>query len=308
MNSKSIQDISRSPFWIIRLSGAGALALLLIRGLDIGPLHTDVLIHRAWFSEVGVGGFAERYLDWNQRHLLVGLINQAAYLVFHENDLPYHIIFQASRILEGAFLAAIVFQLVQWRKLAIVTGLSLMFTPIRLAELYQGINWYIEPTLALLLGSSYFYIVSLKGKTIPAPLTYGISIAFYSVSVLTYESGLPWIAVNMFLGWLLYADRPLWGRAWNVLRDALPFIAIGLAVVVIILVVFEPWVGLAPNSESVSITRFLRQIGTLLTFPTVYWRVFGTAFRDGYAIWFLLAMAATGLGCVCKLEPENDSS
>jgi hypothetical protein len=71
MNSFA-QSIRRSPLWIVFIICAGLLMKLIVRGLDIGPLHTDVVIMRAWFHEVGIGGYVDRYLDVNQRHLLDG--------------------------------------------------------------------------------------------------------------------------------------------------------------------------------------------------------------------------------------------
>ena len=303
------QTLKHSPLWTVCLVGLGALVVLVARGLDIGPLHTDVLIHRAWFSEVGPEGFTKRYLDWNQRHLLVGPVNAAAYVLFEEHDAPYNVIFQASRIFEGVFMAGIVYQLVQRRWLAICAGLAVMFTPIRLPELYQGINWYIEPTLTLLLASSYYYLLSLRLDRIRW-LLYALSVVLYSISVLIYESGLPWIAVNMFLGWIALVDQRWRDRLWRVVRDALPIIAVGIAVMFIVLFVFEPWEGLAPNEESISIGRFVVQIGSIVTFPGVYARVLRFAVHDGYMLRIILlaVLAGISLPALARLAGPHDET
>src|SRR5258708_32850930 len=103
--SRVANSIRRSPTLIVLLIGTALLLVLLARGLNIGPLHTDVIIQRAWFKEVGVAGFPQRLFDSNQRHVLVGPVYAALYTLFGENDLPYNVIFQASRGFEGVFMA-----------------------------------------------------------------------------------------------------------------------------------------------------------------------------------------------------------
>src|SRR5258708_1967583 len=70
--SPFLATIRRSPAWIVLLIGTTLLLVLLARGLNIGPLHTDVIIQRAWFHEVGVAGFPQRMFDSNLRHVLYG--------------------------------------------------------------------------------------------------------------------------------------------------------------------------------------------------------------------------------------------
>src|SRR5579859_7732073 len=139
-------SVKRSPAMVVLIIGSLLLAILFARGLDIGPLHTDIIIQRAWFHEVGVAGFPQRMFDSNQRHILYGPIYALMYSAFGENDLPYHLVYQISRVLEGVFMAGLVYQLSSRRSLAICAGLALMLTVIRVRELYQEVNWFIEPT------------------------------------------------------------------------------------------------------------------------------------------------------------------
>jgi hypothetical protein len=120
---------------------------------------------------------------------------------FAENDLPYHVIFQLSCVLKGVFLAGIVRQSTGRYLVALCAGLALMLTPIRLPELYQGINWYIEPTLTLLLASPCTYLLYVRYPSSSYRMGLHISsVLLYSASVMTCESGLPWLGVNVFLG------------------------------------------------------------------------------------------------------------
>src|SRR5258708_23779214 len=134
----------------------------MLRGLDIGPLHTDVIIERAWFKEVGIAGFPQRMFDSNQRHILFGPLYALVYSLVGENDLVYNLVFQSSRVLEGIFMAGLVYQLTRRPTLAIFAGLALIMTVIRVRELYQQVNWLIELSLAALLASSYLYVLSLR--------------------------------------------------------------------------------------------------------------------------------------------------
>jgi hypothetical protein len=80
--------IDRTPTRAVLGVGLCMMIVLLVRGLDIGPLHTDVIIHRAWFDEVGIRGFSQRYFDWNQRHLLVGPTNTLACVLSRKTICP----------------------------------------------------------------------------------------------------------------------------------------------------------------------------------------------------------------------------
>ncbi len=88
-------------------------AIVAVRGLNIGPLDTDVIIMRAWYKETGKIGFAERYFAVNQRHPLAGPVISMAYQMFGEWDLPYHLIFQLSRLGQGVLLTALIHSLTQ---------------------------------------------------------------------------------------------------------------------------------------------------------------------------------------------------
>jgi hypothetical protein len=304
-----MHSITRSPLRTVLLLGVGVLLVLIVRGLDIGPLQTDVIIAYAWFHEVGVRGWTERYLDVNQRHLLVGPFFSFVYWLIKEHSIGYHVIFQASRILEGAFMAGIVFHLTRQRRLlAICAGLALMFTPIRLAELYQGVNWYIEPTLALLLASTYTYLLSIRQPS-HRRLWYVTSVLCYAVSVLLYESGLPWIAVTMLAGWVALETLPKRARLWRIVRDAIPSMGVALFLAVIILLVLDPWKGLAPDSGAASPQRLIEQLGTAFTFPDLYLGRLRVTTEDGYLARTVLAAVAFGGGALLLMRitpPDPD--
>jgi hypothetical protein len=251
-----LRFISDSPALTVLAIGLGLFSILLVRGLDFGPLQTDVIIIRSWFNQVGVGGFSQRYFDVNQRHILAGPFYALVYSLFGEQDLPYNAIFQLSRVFEGVFMAGLVYQLTRRRALAVCAGLALMLTLIRVRELYQGINWFIEPTLVLLLASSYTYLRGLRAAS-RRWLWYLLSLALYVISILIYESGLPWIGVNLFLGWAARREEPARRRVWLAVRDALPGgLAAGLRAF-LVLAVFVPWQGLAPDASAGSPLRVL---------------------------------------------------
>lgn len=271
----------KSPVLLALIVGGCLLFILLVRGLDIGPLQTDVIIFRAWFREVGLGGFSERYFAVNQRHFLVGTLYTLIYGLFGEWDLPYHVIFHASRIFEGVFLAGIVYQLTRRFLLSICAGLALMLTVIRVPELYQEINWFIEPTLGLLLASSYFYLRSLRAPS-HGVLWYILSVIAYIVSILIYEAGLPWIQVNLFLGWFVRSDQTWRSRLWHTVRDALPSLAVAVATGIAVLFVYKPWDTLTPDTSAGFIARFVQELGTVLTFPLVFLDTVRLTGHDGY--------------------------
>ena len=129
--------LRRSPVVLVLLFGLVTIAVLVIRGLNFGPLHTDIEVSLVWIDTYGIWGFIEQYIEFNQRHILAAPRNAFAYWAFGEHMLPYHLIFQTSRVFEGVFLASIVHQLTRRRMLAISAGLALSLTPIRLGALYQ---------------------------------------------------------------------------------------------------------------------------------------------------------------------------
>ena len=77
----------KSPALAVLLIGLILFLVLLIRGLNIGPLQTDVIIIRAWFHDVGVSGFSQRYFEANQRHILAGPLIAFVYSLVGESDL-----------------------------------------------------------------------------------------------------------------------------------------------------------------------------------------------------------------------------
>ncbi len=290
-----------SPTVVVVIIGGALFCVLLARGLDIGPLQTDVIIHRAWFKELGVAGFSQRLFASNQRHILYGAIYDVLYRLWGEHDLGYHIIFQLSRVFQGVFMAGVVYQLTRRRALAVCAGLALMLTVIRVRELYQENNWFIEPTLALLLASSYTYLISLRA-TSRRWLWYALSLTCYVFSILIYESGLPWIGVNLFLGWIMRWEQPLRLRTWRAVRDVLPAILSAGIVLYLVLFVFSPWTGLAPDASAGSPLRVVSQLDTLLTFPSVYFHYLRDTLNDGYTPMFLLfAVIAVIIGCLSIL-------
>jgi hypothetical protein len=117
--------------------------------------------------------------------------------------------------------AGIVRQLTGRYLVALCAGLALMLTPIRLPELYQGINWYIEPTLTLLLASPCTYLLYVRYPSSSYRMGLHISsVLLYSASVMTCESGLPWLGVNVFLGWFARDEVPWRERTRLAARDS----------------------------------------------------------------------------------------
>lgn len=292
---------------VVLIISGGLFCVLLLRGLDIGPLQTDVIIHRAWFKEVGVGGFSQRIFADNQRHILYGPIYAVLYSLFGEHDLGYHVVFQLSRVFQGVFMAGVVYQLTRRRTLAVCAGLALALTVIRVRELYQENNWFIEPTLALLLASSYCYLISLRTNS-RRWVWYTLSIFCYVFSILIYESGLPWIGVNLFLGWIMRLDQPLRLRTWRAIRDTVPILLFGGAVAFLVIVVFKPWTGLAPDSNVGSPLRLLSQLGILLSFPAVYLQYLRDTLKDGYTAMFLLFAGIATVASVLFLLNDDARS
>ncbi len=279
---RSIENVlKRSPALTVLIIGGVLLGILVLRGLDIGPLHTDIIIQRAWFKQVGVAGFPQRMFDSNERHVLYGWVYAGMYAIFGENDLPYHLVYQVSRLLEGVFMAGLVFQLSRRRSLAICAGLALMLTVIRVRELYQEVNWFIEPTLALLVASSYCYVLSLRVSRWRR-LLYTLSVVLYLVSILEYESGIPWIGVNLLIGWLVLNDRPWRARLWQSFRDALPGLLLGAAYTIIVLYGFKPPTTIAPDTIPFAPLRILQQTATLVTFPALLLNTLHLTGSDGY--------------------------
>lgn len=280
----------QSPVLLLSLVALGALLVLMARDLNIGHLQTDVIILRAWMREVGEAGFTDRYFSVNQRHLLVGPVYTLAYQLFGENNLPYNIIFQASRLLQGVFLGGVVYQFARHWTLALCAGLALMFTPVRLPELYQGINWYIEPTLTMLVASSYFYLLALRARA-GRGLAYVMSVSLFVVSILIYESGLPWVGVQLFLGVMARESMPIRRRLLLAVWDALLPLAAALILAWLVLFVFEPWDTLKPDVSGSLVDRLLVSLATLPGFPVLWARLGMIAARDGY----LLPVAVFGV-------------
>jgi hypothetical protein len=194
----------RSPLFMVALIGTAILFILVIRGLDFGPLHTDVEVLIVWAKAYGFWGFIERFHEFNQRHVLAGPATALVSVLFGHNMFPLNFLIALSRVLEGAFLAGIIAQAFDRKALAVAAGLALTVSPVRLAEFYQSIYWVIETTLVMLLASSYAYVLSLKAEQPYLKWRwYALSFGLYAVSVLIYEAGSPWIGVNLVLGWYL---------------------------------------------------------------------------------------------------------
>jgi hypothetical protein len=268
------------PLVIVLLIGLVALAFLLVQGLSFGPLHTDIEVSLVWIEAYGIDGFMSHYLEFNQRHLLAAPRNALVYAAFGHNMIPYHLILQGSRILEGAFLAGIVYQLVRRKWLAVVAGLALAFTPIRVAESFQSIGWGIETTLALLLLSTYVYILSLKSdhRTTARWLYWG-AFAAYAVSILSYEAGIPWMVVNVVAGWFALESVPWRQRARR--------LALGVFIAFLVVFVFDAWAGLAPTEFGSYPQRVLNWFGTSLAFPALLVQKLQIAIHDGYTVWLI---------------------
>ncbi|MBC8170667.1 MAG: hypothetical protein H7X77_03310, partial [Anaerolineae bacterium] len=301
-----IQKIS--PLVLLLMAVGVTLGLLMLRGLNIAPLHTDIFILRGWFDQFGTNGFADYYFEINQRHPLVGVIYTITYSIFGEQDFYYNLFFQAARLLNGALLGGVIMQLTQRKALALCVGLALMFTPVRLPEAYQQLCWLIEISLTLLLLSLYCFINSNRlrrqsvQQTMPRLLWYLASFLLYVISILIYEAGLPWLAVFIFAGWILRSDQPWKQRAAYLFRDILPFLICALAIVVAIFFVWTVWDMIAPTQGTGSnvVRQFLSLFGTLFQFPQLYVQRLTDTGGDGYYRWIGIA-AIGGAGLVSWL-------
>ncbi|HLY26381.1 MAG TPA: hypothetical protein VKQ72_08585 [Aggregatilineales bacterium] len=299
--SKIKSTIERSPALIVLSIGSLLLAILVARGLNIGPLHTDIIIQRAWFHEVGVAGFPQRMFDSNQRHILYGSVYALMYAAFGENNLPYHLVYQLSRLLEGVFMAGLVYQLSRRRSLAICAGLALMLSVIRVRELYQEVNWFIEPTLALLLASSYIYVLSLRVARWRR-LLFTLSIVLYLFSIFEYESGIPWIGVTLLIGVLARTDRPWRSRLWPAFRDALPGLILGGLYAALVIYGFKPPPGLTPDPQPFDPLRVVQQAATILTFPALLLDTLRLTVGDSYSGLIILFAAIAGAVAVLLMQ------
>ncbi len=293
--SKILKNLSGSPLLLTLIIGLLLFSILLIRGLDFGPLQTDIIIQRAWFQEVGVAGFPAKMLEVNQRHILYGWVYAWLYSLFGEQNAPWTIILIFSRIFQGAFLAGIICQLTKRRTLAICAGFALTLTIIRVPELYQMVNWFIEPTLALLLASSYTYMRSVQSQR-RRWLWAVLSVALYVVSILIYESGIPWVGVNLLLGWLLRPDQPFRRRTWSTIRDSLPTLISGAFVTFLVVFGFTPWQGLAPDTNAGSLSRILSLFATTFQLPAQIVSALQEALHNGYAALLLICAILAGIG------------
>ncbi len=287
--------LRRSPALLVLLFGLVTMTVLVIRGLNFGPLHTDIEVFLVWIDAYGIRGYIDHYLEFNQRHILAAPRNALVYWAFRDSMLPYHLIFQASRVLEGVFMAGIVHQLTRRRLLAVSAGLALSLTPIRLGALYQTISWGIEATLVMLLASTYFYLLSLQSEQ---PKTrwslYGASFLCYAVSVFTYESGIPWAGVTALAGWFMLTGIPWQKRAKRIVLESLPFILTGVSVIILVVFVFDPWNDLAPNATDSLPVRVVNLMGSAVTFPDLYLDRLGVALNDGYGVWMLVGVLILG--------------
>ncbi|MCB9449900.1 MAG: hypothetical protein H6672_00580 [Anaerolineaceae bacterium] len=306
-----MSNLKKSPLLIVLLIGSVSLALLIAQGLSFGPLHTDVEVSLVWIDAYGFQGFMDHYLDFNQRHLLAAPRNALGYTLFGHNMLPYHLILQGSRVLEGAFLAGVVFQLTRRKWLAVAAGLALTFTPIRVAESFQSIGWGIETTLVMLLASTYTYILSLKAeKRGTARWLYWLSFALYAISILNYESGIPWIGVNIVAGWFVLDTVPWQERVRRLILHAIPFLLLGAALAYLVVVVFSPWDRLAPTQFGSYPLRILNWIGASLAFPALLAQTLEIIVHDGYVAWLVVGSVVGGalLWFIGRWMPPEDES
>jgi hypothetical protein len=279
----SLHRVRHSPLLLVLIIGLGILFILVARGLNFGPLHTDIEVQIVWAKAYGFRGFIEKYLEFNQRHLLAGPRNALGYKLFGHNMFPFNFLIALSRVLEGAFLAGIIFQVFDRKSLAIGAGLALMVSPVRLAEFYQSMYWGIETTLVMLLASSYFYVLSLKAEWSHAKWRlYALSFGLYAVSTLSYEAGIPWVGVNILLGWYVLANVPWRKRIVTLGREAIPFVILGIILVILVLFVFEPWDGLTPGKTDALPIRAIKLMGSIVTFPVLYLNRLRVSVHDGY--------------------------
>lgn len=285
-NQRSIRlTILRHPSGVLLGIGVVFLVVLILCGLDIGPLDTDVIITRAWYREAGFAGFIARFFAINQRHPLASFVVAYAYRLLGESDFVYNLIFQAGRLAQGVFLAMLIMQLTGRWKIALVTGLALMFTPLRVRELYQGVNWFIEPTLTLLLASSVSYAAAVQAKPKSRYLLWLVlSTVLYVVSICIYESGIPWIAVQFVIGWFLRPDMPYMKRLARGMLDLLAMFLCAVTLVIAILFVWTPWSGLAPGVGNNTLSQLVGQALSPLTFPVVTAQLL----LDNLAFWPLM--------------------
>jgi len=294
---KSLSLVRESPLLIVLIIGCVVLGVLLLRDLDFGPLHTDFEVMAVWSETYDFSGFVEQYHEFNQRHLLGGPRNALAFMSFGRNMLPYNTIFAISRVLEGALLAGILYQAFRYRLLAICAGLALTLSPVRLPQFYQTIYWGIETTLVLTLAAVYAYVMSVQ-QTQPRSRWrwYGISFLFYALAILSYEANIPWLGVQVLLGWYLLADLPWRQRLRRLVLEALPFGVLAIVIVILVLFVFDPWNDLAPSSSDSLPARVIEQLSTAITFPLLYIDRLRVSVHEGYA--GLVALSALAGGAV----------
>jgi hypothetical protein len=285
-----LRRVRRSPLLMVLLIGTLILFVLVLRGLNFGPLHTDIEVQIVWAKAYGFRGFVEKYQEFNQRHLLAGPRNAISYRLFGRHMFPLNFMIALSRVLEGAFLAGIITQVFHRKALAVAAGLALTVSPVRLAEFYQSMYWGIETTLVMLLASSYCYVLSLKAER-PAVKWrwYALAFGLYAVSVLSYEAGIPWIGVNLVLGWYVL-DRLSWReRIIRLGREAIPFIVLGIVLVILVLFVFHPWDGLTPGKTDALPIRALKLMASMITFPVLYLNRLRVAVHDGF-LWLIVLL------------------
>jgi hypothetical protein len=294
---------------MVLLIGTIILLVLLVRGLNFGPLHTDIEVQIVWAKAYSFWEFIKRYQEFNQRHLLAGPRNALTFKLFGHHMFPLNVMMALSRVLEGTFLAGIVAQVFNRKALAVAAGLALTVSPVRLGEFYQSMYWGIETTLVMLLASSYCYVRSLKADR-PASKWrwYVLTFGLYAVSVLSYEAGIPWVGVNLVLGWYVL-DRLSWReRIITLGREAIPFVVLGAVLVVLVLFVFHPWGGLTPGRTDTLPIRVLKLMASMITFPVLYVNRLRVAVHDGY-LWliaFLGLLSGGVLYGVGRWQPDPD--
>lgn len=306
---KLLSIVRESPLLMVLIIGAAILGVLLLRGLDFGPLHTDLEVMTVWAESYSFSEFVEKYHEFNQRHLLGGPRNALAIKLFGRNMLPYNTIFALSRVFEGAFLAGILHQVFKNRVLAICAGVALIVSPVRLPQFYQSIYWGIETTLALTLAAIFAYVMSVQQDQ-ARWRWYGLSFFLYAMAVFSYEANIPWLGVQVLLGWYLLTDLPWQQRLNRLMREALPFGMLALVILILVLFVFDPWNDLAPSSSSSLPARIIEQLRTTIDFPLLFIDRLRVAVHEGFAgLVALLALSggAAIWGISTLIAPQRDS-
>jgi hypothetical protein len=128
---------------------------------------------------------------------------------------------------------------------------------------------------------------------------------------LSYESGIPWVGVNLVLGWYLL-DRLSWRQRIITLgREAIPFVVLGGVLVILVLFVFHPWDGLTPGRIDALPIRTIKLMGSMVTFPVLFVDRLRVAVHGGY-LWLIVLLGLLSGGVLYGVgrwqsDPDRDS-